>query len=159
MMGLATMGIGLLPTYGNAGVIATIALVVLRFIQGFALGGESTAAGLMAIETSPGDQRGFSAAVIQAAGPLGVVLASFAALMISRLPEADLLSWGWRVPFLISAILVALGLYMRLRIEESAAFREAPRSQRYQRRKLSGHTGVRSSSSSSRRWRRRSISI
>jgi MFS family permease len=126
MMGLATMSIGLLPTYGRAGVIATVALVVLRFIQGFALGGESTAAGLMAIETSPDDQRGFSAAVIQAAGPLGVVLASFAALMISRLPEADLLSWGWRVPFLISAVLVALGLYMRLRIEESAAFREAP---------------------------------
>jgi MFS family permease len=126
LMGLATMSIGLLPTYGRVGVIATVALVVLRFIQGFALGGESTAAGLMAIETSPGNQRGFSAAVIQAAGPLGVVLASFAALVISRLPEADLLSWGWRVPFLISALLVALGLYMRLSIEESAAFREAP---------------------------------
>ena len=125
LMGLATMAIGLLPTYGRVGVIATVALVVLRFIQGFALGGEATAAGLMAIETSPGDQRGFSAAVIQAAGPLGVVLASFAALLISRLPEADLLSWGWRVPFLISAILVVLGLYMRLRIEESSAFREA----------------------------------
>ena len=126
MMGLATMGIGVLPTYGRAGAIATTALVVLRFIQGFALGGESTAAGLMAIETSPGDRRGFSAAVIQAAGPLGVVLASLAALVISRLPEADLLSWGWRVPFLISAILVALGLYMRWRIEESAVFRETP---------------------------------
>jgi MFS family permease len=126
MMGLATMSIGLLPTYGRVGVIATVALVVLRFIQGFALGGESTAAGLMAIESSPHGQRGFSAAVIQAAGPLGVVLASFAALMVSRLPEADLLSWGWRVPFLISAVLVALGLYMRLRIEENAAFRGAP---------------------------------
>jgi MFS family permease len=98
LMGLATMSVGLLPTYGRAGAIATVALVVLRFIQGFA---------------------------IQAAGPLGVVLASFAALVISRLPEADLLSWGWRVPFLISAILVALGLYMRLRIEESAVFRAA----------------------------------
>jgi MFS family permease len=126
MMGLATMAIGLLPTYGRVGAVATVALVVLRFIQGFALGGEATAAGLMAIETSPGHQRGFSAAVIQAAGPLGVVLASFAALEISRLPETDLLSWGWRVPFLISAVLVALGLYMRLRIEESAAFRQAP---------------------------------
>ena len=125
LMGLATVGIGLLPTYGRVGVIATIALVLLRFIQGFALGGEATAAGLMAIETSPGDQRGFSAAVIQAAGPLGVVLASFAALAISRLPEAELLSWGWRVPFLVSALLVALGLYLRLRIEESALFRAA----------------------------------
>jgi MFS family permease len=127
LMGLATMGIGVLPTYGRAGAIATVALVVLRFIRGFALGGRSTAAGLMAIETSPDDQRGFSAAVIQAAGPAGVVLASFAALMISRLPEADLLSWDWRVLFLISAILVALGLYVRLRIEESAAFRETPK--------------------------------
>jgi len=127
MMGLATMSIGLLPTYGSAGAIATVALVVLRFIQGFALGGESTAASLMALETSPHGQRGFSAAVIQAAGPLGVVLASFAALAISRLPEADLLSWGWRVPFLISAVLVIFGVYMRLRIEESAAFRDAPR--------------------------------
>ena len=125
MMGLATMAIGLLPTYAGVGVIATVALVVLRFLQGFALGGESTAAILMAIETAPGHQRGFSAAVIQAAGPVGVVLASFAALAISRLPEADLLSWGWRVPFLISAVLVALGVYMRLRIEESATFREA----------------------------------
>jgi MFS family permease len=126
LMGLATVGIGLLPTYGRVGVIATVALVLLRFIQGFALGGEATAAGLMAIETSPGDKRGFSAAVIQAAGPLGVVLASFAALAISRLPEAELLSWGWRVPFLVSALLVALGLYLRLRIEESALFRAAP---------------------------------
>jgi metabolite-proton symporter len=126
MMGLGTMAIGLLPTYGSVGAIATVALVVLRFIQGFALGGESTAASLMALETSPQGQRGFSAAVIQAAGPVGVVLASFAALAISRLPEADLLSWGWRIPFLVSAVLVALGVYMRLRIEESPTFREAP---------------------------------
>jgi len=126
MMGLATMAIGLLPTYERAGAIATTALVVLRFIQGFAIGGESTAAILMALESSLGDKRGFSAAVIQAAGPVGVVLASFAALAISRLPEADMLSWGWRVPFLISAVLVILGVYLRLRIEESATFREAP---------------------------------
>jgi MFS family permease len=126
LMGLATLSIGLLPTYGSAGVIATVALVLLRFIQGFALGGESTAAILMAIETSADGRRGLSAAVIQAAGPLGVVLASFAALAISRLSAADLLSWGWRVPFLISAILVAVGLYVRLRIDESFAFRQAP---------------------------------
>jgi MFS family permease len=126
LMGLATLSIGLLPTYASAGVIATIALVVLRFIQGFALGGESTAALLMSIEASPDDRRGFAAAVIQAAGPLGVVLASFAALLVSRLSQADLLSWGWRVPFLVSAVLVVIGLYVRLQIEESAAFREAP---------------------------------
>jgi len=122
LMGLATTLIGVLPTYAGAGWMATVALVVLRFIQGFAVGGEWTAASLMALETSPDHQRGFSAAVIQAAGPVGVVLASFSAVAISHLPEADLLSWGWRVPFLVSAILVVVGVYVRLRIEESSAF-------------------------------------
>jgi len=122
LMGLATTLIGILPSYASAGGIATVALVVLRFIQGFAVGGEWTAASLMVLETSPDDQRGFSAAVIQAAGPVGVVLASLSAVLVSRLPEADLLSWGWRVPFLVSAILVIVGIYMRWRIEESSAF-------------------------------------
>src|SRR5579863_1665855 len=122
LMGLATTLIGILPSYGSAGGIATVALVILRFIQGFAVGGEWTAASLMVLETSPDDQRGFSAAVIQAAGPVGVVLASLSAVLVSRLPEADLLSWGWRVPFLLSAILVIVGIYMRWRIEESSAF-------------------------------------
>jgi MFS family permease len=126
LMGFATMSMGLLPTYAGAGAIATVALVVLRFLQGFAIGGESTAALLLSIETSADDRRGFSAAVIQAAGPLGVVLASFAALAISRLPEADLLSWGWRVPFLVSAVLVVVGVYVRLRIVESTAFLRMP---------------------------------
>lgn len=125
LMGVATMLIGVLPTYERAGVGATLALVVLRLLQGFALGGEATAANLMAIETAPQGRRGFSAALIQAAGPLGVVLASLAAMMISGLGEDDLLSWGWRVPFLISGILVAFGVYLRWRIEESATFQRA----------------------------------
>lgn len=127
IMGLATMLVGFLPSYETAGIWATMALLFLRFLQGFALGGESTAAGLMAIETAPDNRRGFSAAVIQAAGPLGVVLASLAAMMIARLPEGDLFSWGWRVPFIVSGILVALGLYARLRIEESPTFEAARR--------------------------------
>lgn len=129
MMGAATMAIGVLPSYESAGVLASILLVVLRFVQGFAIGGESTAALLIALESSPMARRGLSAAVIQAAGPIGVVLASFAALAVARLPQAELLSWGWRVPFLISAILVVLGVYLRLRIEESATFREAPKAE------------------------------
>jgi MFS family permease len=127
IMGTATSLVGFLPTFETAGIWATTALLVLRFLQGIALGGEATAAGLMAIETAPDDQRGFSAAVIQAAGPLGVVLASLAVMMISRLPEGDFLSWGWRVPFIVSGILVALGVYVRLRIEESATFEAARR--------------------------------
>lgn len=125
IMGLSTMLIGLLPTYEDVGVLATLALLLLRFLQGFALGGESTAASLMAIETAPGDRRGFAAAIIQAAGPLGVVLASLAAMAITQLSEPDLLSWGWRVPFLISGVLVGIGIYIRLRIEESSTFRQA----------------------------------
>ncbi|WFU12874.1 MFS transporter (plasmid) [Rhizobium sp. CB3090] len=127
IMGLATMAIGLLPTYESVGILATAALLILRFLQGFALGGESTAAGLMAIETAPGDKRGLSAAIIQAAGPLGVVLASLAAMAMATLPEEALLSWGWRIPFIVSGILVAIGLYMRLRVEESATFRQTVR--------------------------------
>lgn len=125
IMGLSTMFIGLLPTYSQVGVLATAALVLLRFLQGFALGGESTAASLMAIETAPSHRRGFAAAIIQAAGPLGVVLASLAAMAIASLSEPDLLSWGWRIPFLISGILVGIGIYIRIRIEESSAFRQA----------------------------------
>src|SRR5215475_8645098 len=131
VMGAATMAIGVLPSYESAGVLASILLVVLRFVQGFAIGGESTAALLIALESSPMARRGLSAAVIQAAGPIGVVLASFAALAVARLPQAELLSWGWRVPFLISAILVVLGVYLRLRIEESATFREAPKAETF----------------------------
>ena len=129
MMGLATMAIGLLPSYDSAGVFATVLLVALRFIQGFAIGGESTAAILIALESSPMARRGLSAALIQAAGPIGVVLASVAALLVARLPQAELLSWGWRVPFLISAVLVIVGVYLRLRIEESSTFREAPQAE------------------------------
>jgi MFS family permease len=123
LMGGATTLIGLLPTYSAAGMAATIGLVLLRFLQGFALGAEATAAGLMAIETSLQGKRGFSAAIIQAAGPVGVVSASLSALLISKLSETDLLTWGWRVPFVLSAVLVLIGLYIRLRVSETPVFK------------------------------------
>jgi MFS family permease len=123
VMGAATVLMGLLPAYGAVGVVATLALVLLRFLQGFALGAEATAAGLMAIESSLDDKRGLSAAIIQAAAPLGVISASLAALLISKLSEADLLAWGWRVPFVLSAVLVLVGLYMRWRLAETPVFR------------------------------------
>jgi metabolite-proton symporter len=124
LMGLSTMAIGLLPSYSSIGITATIALVFLRFLQGFALGGESTAAILMAIESSPSGKRGLSGAIIQAAGPCGVILASLSALLIARLPDDDLLSWGWRVPFVFSSVLIVLGLYLRFSIEESILFKK-----------------------------------
>lgn len=122
LMGVATTLIGLLPTYEQVGILAPIALVTLRFLQGFALGGESIGALLLTVEGSPQGRRGFFGSLVYAAGPFSIVMATFAVSMVSRLPEEDLLSWGWRVPFVISIVLVAVGLYVRLKIEESPSF-------------------------------------
>jgi MHS family shikimate/dehydroshikimate transporter-like MFS transporter len=122
MMGIATALMGLLPSYAQIGIIAPCLLVALRFLQGFALGGESTAAGLLVIESSAQAKRGLIGAIIQIAGPIGVLLASVSVLLITRLSQEQLLSWGWRIPFLLSAMLVGLGLYIRLSVEESQAF-------------------------------------
>ncbi|HEX7812439.1 MAG TPA: MFS transporter [Burkholderiales bacterium] len=122
LMGVATTLIGLLPTYEQVGILAPIALVVLRFLQGFALGGESIGALLLTVEGSPQSRRGFFGSLVYAAGPFSIVMATLAVSLVSRLPEADLLSWGWRVPFVISIVLVAVGLYVRLKVEESASF-------------------------------------
>ena len=122
LMGVATTLIGLLPTYEQVGILAPIALVVLRFLQGFALGGESIGALLLTVESSPQGRRGFFGSLVYAAGPFSIVMATLAVSLVSRLPEQDLLSWGWRVPFVISIVLVAVGLYVRLKVEESASF-------------------------------------
>lgn len=122
LMGVATTLIGLLPTYEQVGILAPIALVVLRFLQGFALGGESIGALLLTVESSPQGRRGFFGSLVYAAGPFSIVMATFAVSLVSRLPEEDLLSWGWRIPFLISIVLVAVGLYVRMKVEESATF-------------------------------------
>jgi metabolite-proton symporter len=125
LMGIATTLIGLLPTYEQVGMLAPLALVVLRFLQGFALGGESIGALLLTVESSPQARRGFYGSLVYAAGPFSIVMATLAVTLVSRLPEADLLSWGWRLPFLVSIVLVAVGVYVRLRVEESASFAKA----------------------------------
>ena len=125
LMGAGTAAIGLLPTYDHIGVWAPIALVSLRFLQGFALGGESVGAMLLTVEGSPTGKRGLFGGVIQAAGPMGVILASLAVALVARMPNPELLSWGWRVPFLLSFVLVLLGVYVRMRLEESASFKAA----------------------------------
>jgi len=124
MMGIGTAAIGLLPSVAQIGMTATCLLVALRFVQGFALGGESAAASLMVLESAQQRRRGLLGAALQAAGPLGVLLASLAVFVVSRLPHEALLAWGWRVPFLVSAVLVVIGLYIRLRVEETVAFRK-----------------------------------
>lgn len=127
LMGFATAAIGCLPSFDAIGLWAPGLLVTLRFLQGFALGGESVGAVLLTVEGSPASKRGLFGGLIQAAGPASVVLASLATATVMRLPEDQLLSWGWRVPFLASVALVAVGLYVRARIQETQAFVAARR--------------------------------
>ncbi len=120
-MGGATIAIGLLPTYSSIGIAAPLMLVVLRLIQGFATGGEWGGAALMMIEHAT-SRRGFWGSLITSGIVLGLVLSSLAFMALGGLSEAEFLSWGWRVPFLLSAVLVLVGLYIRLQVSESPEF-------------------------------------
>jgi metabolite-proton symporter len=123
LMGVATMLIGLLPTYGRIGAWAPILLVLLRVVQGFAVGGEWGGAVLLAAEHGEAERRGFWASWPQAGVPAGLVLASAVlAAMNAVLPTAEFERWGWRVPFLASAILVAVGWWIRTSVAESRTF-------------------------------------
>ena len=126
-MGGATIAIGLLPTYSSIGIAAPLLLVLLRLIQGFATGGEWGGAALMTIEHAT-SRRGFWGGLITTGIVLGLVLSSLAFMALGRLPEADFLDWGWRVPFLLSALLVVVGLYIRLQVSESPEFAQIVRS-------------------------------
>jgi metabolite-proton symporter len=126
MMGLATFAIGLLPTYAQVGALAPILLTVLRLIQGFALGGEWGGAVLIVSEYGDPKRRGFWASWPQAGAPAGQLIANgVLAGLAAFQSEAAFNSWGWRIPFLLSAVLVLVGLWVRLRIEESPLFRAA----------------------------------
>jgi MHS family shikimate/dehydroshikimate transporter-like MFS transporter len=124
IMGTATFIIGLLPTYETIGIWAPILLVVLRLLQGFGVGGEWGGAVLMAIEHAPRGRRGYYGSWPQMGVPAGLVLSTVVFLAFESLPEEQFLAWGWRIPFLLSIVLVAVGLYIRLRLMESPAFRE-----------------------------------
>jgi metabolite-proton symporter len=123
MMGSSTVAIGLLPTYEQVGLLAPLLLVLARLVQGFAVGGEWGGAVLMAVEHAPPARRAFYGSFPQAGVPAGLVLSSAAFLAVQQLPEEQLLSWGWRLPFLASVVLVVVGLYVRVQIVESPAFR------------------------------------
>lgn len=126
MMGVATFLIGLLPGYATIGVAAPIILVLLRLVQGFALGGEWGGAVLIVSEHGDPKRRGYWASWPQAGAPGGQLIANgILALLAAFQSEADFLAWGWRIPFLLSAVLVLIGLYIRLSVEESPVFREA----------------------------------
>jgi MFS family permease len=123
LMGLATMAIGLLPSYATAGVAAPILLILLRFAQGMAVGGQWGGAVLIAIENAPAHQRGFYGSFAQMGVPAGVVLANLVFLIIGAVvAPASFLAWAWRIPFLLSIVLVGLALYVQLRLEDTAEF-------------------------------------
>nr|WP_174506984.1 MFS transporter [Acinetobacter sp. Marseille-Q1620] len=122
LMGIPTVLIGLLPTYDSIGYWATFFLVILRFIQGMAMGGEWGGAVLMAVEHAPEGKKGFWGSLPQASTGGGLMLASIALGLVSLLPEQALFSWGWRLPFLASIILLAVGWYIRVKVPESPDF-------------------------------------
>jgi MHS family shikimate/dehydroshikimate transporter-like MFS transporter len=122
LMGISTTLIGLLPTYAQAGVIAPILLVVLRLLQGAAVGAEYVGAVTMVAEFAPKNRRGYYAALPATGVFLGIGLAAAISALVSLLPAEQLHSWGWRVPFLLSIIVVGIGLVLRLRVPESPVF-------------------------------------
>ncbi len=129
LMGLATFAIGLLPTYSRIGVWAPVILVTLRFIQGLGLGGEWGGAVLMTMESGAGRRRGFHASWPQVGVPVCLLLANGVLSLVGRVTsETAFQSWGWRLPFLLSGLLILVGLWIRLSIEESPLFREVERS-------------------------------
>jgi MFS family permease len=121
LMGLSTALIGALPTYHDAGFVAPLCLIVLRLLQGLAIGGQWGGAALLAIESAPKSKQGYYGSFVQVGVPLGVILANLVFLLVAYLvPAADFSVWGWRIPFLLSLILVFIGVFVHFRIEESA---------------------------------------
>jgi MFS family permease len=125
LMGAATIGIGLLPTYGQVGLAAPAMLIFLRIVQGFALGGEYGGAAVYVAEHAPSHRRGYFTGWIQISASLGLIGALGVILLTRTLTgEAAFADWGWRIPFLTSAALLAVSLYMRARLAESPAFKK-----------------------------------
>ena len=124
MMGSATTLIGLLPTYGTVGVAAPLLLVMLRFVQGLAIGGQWGGAMLLVTESAPADKRGWYGAYAQAGAPVGVILANLAFIGVSmNMSDEAFMSWGWRLPFIASIVLIGISLFVQLKLEDTDAFK------------------------------------
>jgi len=137
LMGAATFCMGLLPTFFQIGVLAPVLLTLLRFIQGFAVGGEWGGAVLLVAEHCPAQHRGFWTSLPQTGGPLGNLLSTAILVLFSVImSNGAFLGWGWRIPFLLSAILVFVGLYVRLQVEESPLFIAMRARDRVQKHKI-----------------------
>ena len=125
LMGISSTLIGLLPTYAMIGVTAPILLTLLRFAQGLAIGGQWGGAMLLVTESAPHDKRGYYGAYAQAGAPVGVILANLAFIITSALVSEDFfMTWGWRIPFLASVLLIGISMYIQINLEDTKAFRE-----------------------------------
>lgn len=123
LTGVVTVLIGLLPTYAQIGLAAPLLLVFLRILQGIGIGGEWGGAALLAVEHAPAHKKGLYGSLVQAGAPVGVILSSGSvALLTATLTQEQLLSWGWRIPFLASALLLLVGLFLRFKVAESPEF-------------------------------------
>jgi MHS family shikimate/dehydroshikimate transporter-like MFS transporter len=124
IMGFGTFLIGILPTFDDIGIAAPTLLVALRFLQGIGLGGEWGGAVLMVVENAPRKRRGLFASMVQIGNPLGNLMAIGVFKLVSQLPEADFVSWGWRLPFLASIGMVGIALYIRAGLDETVSFKK-----------------------------------
>ncbi|MCY1212582.1 Inner membrane metabolite transport protein YhjE [compost metagenome] len=124
LMGVPTILIGLIPSYEQIGYWAAVLLVLMRFLQGIAVGGEWGGAVLMAVEHAPAGKKGFFGSLPQAGVAPGLILSSLAMGAVAALPEADMLAWGWRLPFLASVVLLLVGWFIRVKVAESPDFEQ-----------------------------------
>ncbi len=124
LMGSATILVGLLPTYESIGIAAPILLVLLRLLQGIAVGGEWGGAVLMASEHAPSDRQNFFASFAQLGSPAGLILSILSFRLVSSMGNDVFLSWGWRLPFLASVVMLAIGIFIRTGVNESPEFEE-----------------------------------
>ena len=122
LIGVASTLIGCIPSYNEIGIAAPIILTFLRFVQGCALGGESTGAPILTMESAPPGRRGLFASIAQMGAAGGAILSAVAVQSVLQLPSDQLVSWGWRLPYLASVIIVGIGLYIRVKVDESPAF-------------------------------------
>ncbi|HLR51802.1 MAG TPA: MFS transporter, partial [Candidatus Avamphibacillus sp.] len=124
LMGFATFGMGVLPTYQAIGIWAPILLITLRLIQGLGLGGEWGGALLLAVEYAPKEKRGLFGSVPQMGVTIGMIMGTFALSVMTLLPHEAFMTWGWRIPFILSALLVIFGLWIRKGIDETPSFKK-----------------------------------
>ncbi|HWD26969.1 MAG TPA: MFS transporter [Rhizomicrobium sp.] len=122
LMGVAAVLMGLCPTYSQIGLAAPVLMMILRFTQGLAIGGESSGGPLLALESTPSERRGYFASLVWSGAAAAVILSSSSSLLVSMLPVHDMLTWGWRIPYLASSVAIVVAVYMQRSIDESPIF-------------------------------------